>query len=171
MVRIVIKRNVSIWFILSLKRSINTTWVRIPISILFEIDSTLFWKHCQDYFENNLNRSTKKTVFTIFFVILIIKHHKQINHLKNMAIDDNPIARLALRSDSFWNSVSVLLNSLNPELSEIPLERLSTARTWIALRNSARSSPLSFFPTSISFLNVTSKFLSSSVVSGFRIRL
>ena len=46
-----------------------------------------------------------------------------------MAIDVNPIARLLLRSDSFWNSVSVLLNSLNPELSEIPLERLLTART------------------------------------------
>jgi len=29
-------------------------------------------------------------VKTIFFVILIINHHKQINHLKNMAIDDNP---------------------------------------------------------------------------------
>ena len=46
-----------------------------------------------------------------------------------MPIDDKPIARLMLRSDSFWNSVRVLLNSLTPELSEIPLERLSTART------------------------------------------
>lgn len=63
MVRIAIKRNVSIWFILSLKRSINTTWVRIPISILFEIDSTLFWKHCQGYFEKNRNRDTKKDRF------------------------------------------------------------------------------------------------------------
>ena len=106
-----------------------TILVRIPISILFEIDYTLFIDYSQFYFEKNRNRITKKIVKTIFFVILIINHHKQINHLKNMAIDDNPIARLALRSDSFWNSVSVLLNSLNPELSEIPLERLSTART------------------------------------------
>ena len=63
MARIVIKRSVSIWFILSLRRSINTTWVRISISIFFEIDYTLFLKHCQDYFEENRNRSTKKDRF------------------------------------------------------------------------------------------------------------
>lgn len=50
----------------------------------------------------------------IFFIILIINHHKQINHLKDMAIDDNPLARLMLRSDSSWNSARVLLNSLTP---------------------------------------------------------
>ena len=104
-----------------MRRNKNTILVRMPISILFEIDYTLFIDYSQFYFEKNREND--------LFVILIIKHHKQINHLKNMAIDDNPIARLMLRSDSFWNSVSVLLNSLNPELSEIPLERLSTART------------------------------------------
>lgn len=103
--------------------------MRIPISILFEIDYTLFIDDSQFYFEKNRIRITKKTVFTIFFVILVINHYKQTNHLKNMPIDDNPIARLMLRSVSFWNSVRVLLNSLTPELSEIPLERLSTART------------------------------------------
>ncbi len=104
--------------------------MRIPISILFEIDYTLFIDYSQFYFEKNRNRITKKkTVFTIFFVILIINHHKQTNHLRNMPIDDKPLARLMLRSDSFWNSVRFLLNSLTPELSEIPLERLPTAKT------------------------------------------
>ena len=42
--------------------------------------------------------------------------------------DVNPLARLKLRSDFSWNSVSVLLKSLTPELSDLPLERLLTAR-------------------------------------------
>ena len=52
------------------------------------------------------------------------------DHLNNMTSDDdNPLARLMLRSDFSWNSVRVLLNSLTPELSDLPLERLLTART------------------------------------------
>ena len=102
--------------------------MRIPISILFEIDYTLFIDYSQFYFEKNQNRITKKDRFHDLFCHLIINHHKQTNHLKYMPIDDNPIARLMFRSDSSWNSVRVLLNSLTPELSEIPLERLSTAR-------------------------------------------
>lgn len=45
-----------------------------------------------------------------------------------MPSDVNPLARLMLRSDFSWNSVSVLLKSLTPELSDFPLERLRTAR-------------------------------------------
>ena len=53
----------------------------------------------------------------------------KINHLKDkLPSDVNPIARLMLRSDFSWNSVSVLLKSLTPELSDLPLERLLTAR-------------------------------------------
>ena len=40
----------------------------MPISILFEIDSTLFLKHCQDYFEKIEIGAQKKTVFTIFLL-------------------------------------------------------------------------------------------------------
>jgi len=54
----------------------------------------------------------------------------KINHLKDrLPSDVNPLARLKLRSDFSWNSVSVLLKSLTPELSDLPLERLRTART------------------------------------------
>ena len=50
-------------------------------------------------------------------------------HLKDkLPSDVNPLARLMLRSDFSWNSVSVLLKSLTPELSDFPLERLRTAR-------------------------------------------
>ena len=63
MARIVIKRSVSIWFILSLRRNKNTILVRIPISILFEIDYTLFIDYSQFYFEKNRNRDTKKDRF------------------------------------------------------------------------------------------------------------
>ena len=50
------------------------------------------------------------------------------DHLNDKQIDANPLARLMLRSDFSWNSVRVLLKSLTPELREIPLERLRTAR-------------------------------------------
>ena len=57
-------------------------------------------------------------------------HHNQINHLKEkMQSDLNHMSRLRLRSDFSWNSVSVLLKSLTPELSDLPLERLRTAIT------------------------------------------
>lgn len=102
--------------------------MRIPIFILFEIDYTLFIDDSQFYFEKNRIRITKKDRFHDL-ICHFTNHYKQTNHLKDMPIDDNPIARLMLRSVSFWNSVRVLLNSLTPELSEIPLERLSTART------------------------------------------
>lgn len=102
--------------------------MRIPISILFEIDYTLFIDYSQFYFEKNRNRITKKDRFHDL-ICHFTKHHKQINHLNNMPSDNNPLARLMFRSDSSWNSVRVLLNSLTPELSELPLERLSTART------------------------------------------
>lgn len=102
--------------------------MRIPIFILFEIDYTLFIDDSQFYFEKNRIRITKKDRFHDL-ICHFTNHYKQTNHLKDMPIDDNPIARLMLRSDFSWNSVSVLLKSLTPELSEIPLERLSTART------------------------------------------
>lgn len=42
--------------------------MRIPISILFEIDYTLFIDYSQFYFEKNRNRITKKIVKTIFLL-------------------------------------------------------------------------------------------------------
>ena len=42
--------------------------MRIPISILFEIDYTLFIDYCQDYFEKIEIEIQKKTVFTIFLL-------------------------------------------------------------------------------------------------------
>ena len=67
MARIVIKRSVSIWFILSLRRNKNTILVRIPISILFEIDYTLFIDYSQFYFEKNRNSTYKKRPFSRSF--------------------------------------------------------------------------------------------------------
>lgn len=67
------------------------------------------------------------TLLKLNIMTLKIKNIK--DHLNDKQIDANPLARLMLRSDFSWNSVSVLLKSLTPELSDLPLERLLTART------------------------------------------